>query len=799
MSSLKNIKIKLSRKRIIVVSILGVLLVAYIFCLPSKLFDVPYSTVVLDRNGELLGARIAKDEQWRFPVIDTVPAKFETCIIAFEDRHFRWHWGVNAVSIFRAATQNIKAKRTVSGGSTITMQVIRLSRGNKRTFFEKIIEAILATRLEFHYSKNKILALYASHAPFGGNVVGIEAAAWRYFGHSASELSWAEAATLAVLPNAPAQMHITRNQKKLIEKRNRLLKYLVGKNKIDKSDYELAIAEALPAELQELPQTAPHLVTRYHIENCGERIFSTIDKSLQIRVENLLQQYNSEFLQSDIRNMAAVVIDIADNQVVAYCGNVNYYQQGEGNQVDCARAERSTGSILKPFLYYAMLNEGEILPRTLLPDIPLNINGYAPQNFNLKYEGAVPANEALARSLNVPFVALLKQYGGQKFYNFLKKNNIAKLPQPYSHYGLSLILGGAEANLFDITTAYAEMARSLLPHPNPPQRGGSMRLFKVSANLQVCTLPLLWRGLGGGLSSPKGRVKVGYESGAVWQVFEAIKEVNRPEEIDWRNIPAMQRVAWKTGTSFGFRDAWAVGVTPQYAVGVWVGNANGEGKPNLIGARTAAPVMFSIFEILPKNNDEIWFQEPLNQFIDADVCSESGMLRGRYCGHINEHILPAALASNACPYHVLVNLSADEKYRVSADCANENIVQRARFVLPPSWAYYYRHNHIEYQSLPPFRADCGNEADEMQFIYPQNKTNVVHLPRQLDGSAGEIAFNLAHSRSDAVVFWHIDGDYITSTSDFHTLNIHLPAGNHNILAIDDNGNSISCTIKVVEN
>jgi penicillin-binding protein 1C len=752
---------KLSRKRIIIFVTI-ILLVAYIFCLPSKLFDVPYSTVVLDRNGELLGARIAKDEQWRFPVIDSVPAKFEICVTAFEDRYFRWHWGVNPLSIVRAAGQNIKAKRTISGGSTISMQVIRLSRKNKRNLFEKAVEAVLATRLEFRYSKNKILALYASHAPFGGNIVGIEAAARRYFGHSAAELSWAEAAALAVLPNAPAQMHITRNQQKLIEKRNRLLKYLFIKNEINKTDYELAIAETLPAELQELPQTAPHLVSRCHIENCGERIFSTIDKSLQIKVENLLQQYNKEFLQSDIRNMAAVVIDIANNQIIACCGNVNYYQKGEGNQVDCARAERSTGSILKPFLYYAVLNEGEILPRTLLPDIPLNINGFSPQNFNLKYEGAVPANEALARSLNVPFVVLLKQYGGQKFYDFLKKNNIAKLPKPYSHYGLSLILGGAEANLLDITKAYAEMGQVLRPSP---------------------------------LAGTDER----WNSGAVWQVFEAIKEVNRPEEIDWRNIPAMQRVAWKTGTSFGFRDAWAVGVTPQYAVGVWAGNANGEGKPNLIGARTAAPVMFSIFEILPKNNVENWFQEPLNQFVDAEVCSQSGMLRGRYCGHINEHILPAASASNACQYHVLVNLSADEKYRVSADCADENSVQQARFVLPPSWAHYYRQNHIEYNALPPFRADCGNQTDEMQFIYPQNKTSVVHLPRQLDGSAGEIALNLAHSRSNAVVFWHIDGDYTASTSDFHKLNIHLSTGTHNILAIDDNGNAVSCTIEAVNN
>ena len=275
--------------------LLALLLIAYYFCLPHKLFDVPYVTVVNDRNGELLGARIADDGQWRFPPCDTVPDKFKICLTQFEDRYYRYHWGVNPLAIGRALVQNIRAKRIVSGGSTITMQLIRLSRNKNRTLLEKCYEAILATRIEFRYSKDKILALYASHAPFGGNVVGLDAAAWRYFGHSANQLSWAESATLAVLPNAPAVLHLAKNRDSLTVKRNRLLKRLRDKKIIDETSYELALSENLPGEPIPLPQIAPHYVSYMVQMHKGEQIISNIDKNLQIRVEDLLEQWHTEF------------------------------------------------------------------------------------------------------------------------------------------------------------------------------------------------------------------------------------------------------------------------------------------------------------------------------------------------------------------------------------------------------------------------------------------------------------------------------------------------------------------------
>ena len=389
---------QLSITRKVILILITILVIAYIFCLPRQLFHVPYSTVVTDRNGELLGARIASDGQWRFPPRTTTPEKVKQCLITFEDRHFYHHWGVNPVSTGRAAYQNLKNKRIVSGGSTLTMQTIRLARNESRTFGEKFIEMILATRLEFRASKEKILSMYVSHAPFGGNVVGLDAAAWRYFGHSAEELSWAEAAMLAVLPNAPAMIHLSKSRQSLLNKRNRLLKQLRERKIIDSSTYELAISEPLPDEPHSLPQIAPHLVSRFYQERNGKYSVSTIDRGIQSQIENAAERWSNEFNRSDIRNLAILVIDIRTNQVVAYCGNVNFERKQSGNQVDVIQAPRSTGSILKPFLYYAMLQEGSLLPHTLLPDIPININGFTPQNFSLQFEGAVPASEALAGS-----------------------------------------------------------------------------------------------------------------------------------------------------------------------------------------------------------------------------------------------------------------------------------------------------------------------------------------------------------------------------------------------------------------
>lgn len=769
-SKILNFFKRLSVTQKVILCILAFLVTGYIFCLPRHLFHVPYSTVVTDRNEELLGARIASDGQWRFPPRNTTPEKIKECLITFEDKHFYHHWGVNPFAIGRAFYQNVKNKRIVSGGSTLTMQTIRLARNESRTFREKLIEMIWATRLEFRASKEEILSMYISHAPFGGNVVGLDAAAWRYFGHSADDLSWAESAMLAVLPNAPAMIHLSKGRKTLLDKRNRLLKQLLEKKTIDSSTYELAISEPLPDEPHALPQIAPYLVSRFYQERNGEYSRSTINKGIQTQVEDLAERWSNEFGRSDIRNLAILVIDIPSNQVVAYCGNVHFDRKQGGNQVDVIQAPRSTGSILKPFLYYAMLQEGSLLPDMLLPDVPVNINGFTPQNFSMQFEGAVPASEALARSLNIPAVTMLQRYGVPKFHSFLQQIGLKTINRSSSHYGLSLILGGAEATLWDVTNAYAMMGRSLL---QLPQRSCSLLL--PTSRITESTDP--------------------FQPGAVWQTFDALKEVNRPEEIDWKSIPSMQTIAWKTGTSYGFRDAWAVGVTPRYAVGVWVGNATGEGKPGLVGAQTAGPVLFDIFNLLPSSS---WFTRPAGIFVEAEVCRKSGHLKGRFCDEMDTLlVLPAGLRTEACPYHHLVTLSADESQRIYENCANtEPTLRKSWFTLPPVWEWYYKQHHPEYKPLPPFKAGCGEDTFQpMQFIYPPMNAR-IKLPKQLDGSKGFLTVELAHNNPNATVFWHLDETYQAQTQDFHKISLQPAAGKHSLTAVDGEGNTISTTFFV---
>ena len=717
----------MSRRKVVLLIVLEVLLAGWLCCLPKDLFKgTTYATVVTDRKGELLGARIAGDQQWRFPPCDTVPERFARALVQFEDRHFRWHPGVNPVALSRAFADNLRAGHVVSGGSTLTMQVIRLSRNRERTIRQKLIEAVLATRLEFRYSKDEILALYASHAPFGGNVVGLEAAAWRYFGRPPGELSWAESATLAVLPNAPASIHPGKAREQLLAKRNRLLERLHQRGYLDASTLESALAEPLPDAPYPLPNLARHYVEQ---QPRGVETHTTIDISLQRQVEDATTRWSDELAMTGTADLAAVILDIRTGETIAYVGNASPLRARTGSEVDIASAPRSTGSILKPFLYCAALQDGTILPRTLLRDTPVNLNGFTPQNFDLQFHGAVPAAEALARSLNVPAVHLLRAYGPPRFLNVLREAGLSTLQRDASYYGLSLILGGGEGTLADITHAYAGMVRS-------------------------------YDGLD--TDSPfRDRL-------ALWYTFEALKEVNRPDEIDWKLIRSVRKAAWKTGTSYGSRDAWAVGVTPDYAVGVWCGNADGHGVAGMTGAKTAGPVLFDLLNLLPPSAD--WFEEPLEGGVWLDVCKESGMLRSQDCPDYERVLLPAqAQESEVCPYH-----------------------KDGTFRLPPAMEWYYKSYHPEYEVRPVTR-----DVARMEFLYPESGA-VLTLPRQLDGSEGGAVFQAVHRDPAATLYWHLDDSYLGETRIIHQMRLSPAPGKHTVTVVDGDGNSVSVGFTVAK-
>src|SRR5258707_2702579 len=371
----------------------------YYFALPSVLFDDTYSTVLEDKHENLLSAAISSDGQWRFPEGVKIPDKFKDAAVLFEDRRFFYHPGVDPASLGRAIKQNISSGKIVSGGSTISMQVIRLSRKNKsRTYFEKIIEIILATRLELRYSKKEILALYATHSPFGGNVVGLEAACWRFFGRNPADLSWSEAALLAVLPNNPSLIHLGKNRIRLKIKRDHLLDQLAESGKMDSLTLQLAKAEPIPEAPLTLPRLAQHLLSRTVKEGDGQKkIVTTIDLNLQHRAIQIIDQHHQKLKANHVYNAAAIILEVKTGKVLAYVGNTSSGQENN-EDVDVVMAPRSTGSILKPFLFAAMLNEGKMLPRTLWADVPTFINGYSPKNFSKEFEGSVHANDALTRS-----------------------------------------------------------------------------------------------------------------------------------------------------------------------------------------------------------------------------------------------------------------------------------------------------------------------------------------------------------------------------------------------------------------
>lgn len=758
-------------------------------CLPSPLFTTPTSTVLEDRKGELLGALIAKDEQWRFPYNDSVPEKFQRAIITFEDKRFYYHPGFDPAAIGRAIWQNLSSQKVKSGGSTLTMQVIRLARkGKSRNVWNKMIELVMAVRLECRYSKDEIMALYASQAPFGNNVVGLDAASWRYYGKSAALLSWGETATLAVLPNSPSLVHLGRNRDVLMKKRNRLLDKMFREGELDSTTCELAKAEPLPGKPVPLPQLAPHLLVRTYLENFKNKqgaatiTRSTLNKELQIQVNNIIARHHEELRGNGINNACALVADVETGEVLAYVGNIHKPAQPEfDSQVDVIMAPRSTGSILKPFLFSAMLDEGELLPSTLIADIPTQIAGYSPQNFNKEFDGAVPAKRVLERSLNVPAVRMLRTYSYEKFHRLLTQMGMTTLTRRPEHYGLSLILGGAEGKLWDVAGMYAGMARTLNHFRNNSGRYDEKDFHSLSYILKTekekkeTDLRKLDED---GLMS----------ASSIWCTFNAMEEVNRPDrESNWKQFSSSRRVAWKTGTSFGFRDGWSVGCTPKYVVGVWVGNADGEGRPGLVGISTAAPVMFDILKLLQNSS---WFDQPYDDMEKIPVCTQSGHRALDVCEAADSVWVPAAgLKTSPCPYHQLVHLDASRKWRVGSECeSTSNMVHRSWFVLPPAQEWFYKTKNQDYRLLPPWRKDCQdlNRSSVMEFIYPKRSTQ-IYVPVELDGKSGKSVFEVAHRLPDALVYWHLDDQYLGMTKGFHQMALSPDSGKHVVTLVDQNG------------
>jgi len=739
---------------------LSILFAVFWLSLRFPLFDDPLSTVLRSSDGHLLGASIAVDGQWRFGAEEEIPVSFRGALLTFEDQRFYSHPGFDIRAIARAMRQNIRARRIVSGGSTLSMQLIRLSRkGKARTWGEKLIEVILAARMEMSLGKDEILRLYAANAPFGGNVVGLSAASWRYYEKDPRFLSPSESASLAVLPNSPALVRPGVNTSLFKQKRDRLLQQLVEKGLLQEEDYRLAVEEALPARPNPLPREAPHLLhylkSKYGISGS---CISAIDFSYQHRINEILKNHYPDLEGNGVHNAAVLLVELKTGRVLAYAGNIPGIAKEYSPEVDLIQAERSTGSILKPLLYYDLLQKGAITPSMLIKDIPSYFGNFHPHNYTDKYLGAVPASDAIALSLNVPSVWMLKRAGVAVFYDFLKSMGMQSLRNAPGHYGLSLILGGAEVTLWQLASMYGKLSAALLlPAGNMEKGGFALQLLPEKKELTHQDFAL--------------------DPASVFETFRMMSRVRRPSgERAWSHFSSGRQIAWKTGTSYGGRDAWSIGLTPRFGVFVWSGNASGEGRSAVSGLQTAAPVLFDVFNILPNTG---WFEKPESRYYaEISLCPASGMRAGPDCPEvISRDLPPSCRKAPRCAFHRRIYLDEDGK-RAFMDCYTDTLIDTVWFILPPGVAWYYGKWHSDYKSMPALSSACDGRrgAPTFRIIYPLNNSRIRISPQSGGGDAAFVAE--AAAIPNTKLYWHLDRKFLGVTVDDHRLSIKAKSGRH---------------------
>ncbi|MBN2613823.1 MAG: penicillin-binding protein 1C [Bacteroidales bacterium] len=749
-------------------AVLFIFLIWLLLPLPSPLFKNSYSTVILDENDNILKVYLNRDEQWCLPpdARQAVPEKLKTAVLVYEDRYFYHHPGVNPVSLFRAIYQNITSGRVVSGASTITMQVARLRKPKNRNYFNKMKEILMAVKIEVHFNKEEILRLYLDHAPYGGNIIGYKAAVHRFFGKIPGQVTWSEAAMLAVLPNAPGLITPTANRQRLIEKRNNLLKKLNKAGIIDNETLTLSMLEEVPEKVIPFDDLAPHLSRRLKQQYpASEIIKTTLNKEIQEKIARFTTRHLEYLSQFGIRNGCVLVAETETGKVKAYVGSQKFYDEKSLGQVDGITAPRSAGSILKPFLYAMAMDDGIILPQTLIKDVPTSFDAFSPANATETYDGILTAHDALARSLNVPAVRLLNIYGVYPFYIFLKNAGVTTLFRNADDYGLPLILGGAEVTAWDLTRLYRGLAR-----------GGVFEPLQViedqTHGMKASSAPLI-------------------SKGACYLTLEILKELKRPgAEYFWRQYSNQYPIAWKTGTSYGHKDSWAVGTTPEWTIAVWIGNFDGEGNKNLSGAGSAGPLLFQVFNSLPHRSELSWFEKPENNLATVELCAETGFLAGENCPNTILAEAPADMKPlRICPYHEAFFLDRESRYAVCSQCWEPGYTKKSYLVFPPDVAQFLYEKGYPVQKVPPHNPRCpanmGNR--DLQILYPYENA-ILWLPRDFNLRYQEVVFRAANRNPSLKVYWYLNEKLLGTTSGNHIITSAVPVGWHEIFVIDDAGN-----------
>jgi penicillin-binding protein 1C len=663
-------------------------LLNWIFPLPDK---VEYSTMVTDNKGELINAYLTKDEKWRMKTeLDEISPLLQKTIIAKEDKYFYSHPGINPVAVGRAFFKNIFRMKRTSGASTITMQVARALEPGKRNIWSKIREMFRAFQLELKYSKKEILQLYLNLVPYGGNIEGVKSASLLYFNKNPDHLSLAEITALSIIPNRPSSLVMGKNNDLIIEERNRWLKKFAADKVFTEKEIEDALAEPLTATRNTVPHYAQHL--SYKLKKQGGHFIKThIDLNTQLKTEKLVEDYSRSLKLRNIKNAAVIIIDNKTHNVISYVGSSSFIDTTDGGQVNGANAIRQPGSTLKPLLYAMCFDEGLLTPKMMMTDVPVNYQGYAPENYDQKFNGYVTVEYALEHSLNIPAVKSLQLLGHDKLIQKLAACDFKQIRKDQNKLGLSMILGGCGATLEEMTGLFSSFASN-----------GTYISPSYSMN-----------------DTLHKKVNI-VSDAAAYMIDEILSKVNRPDfPLSWSATEKMPKIAWKTGTSYGRRDAWSIGFNKNYTVGAWCGNFSGVGVADLSGAEIATPLLFKIFNTIDYDSDEEWFSLP-KDCEQRMVCSETGLVPGGNCKNlIMDEFIPLISSTQQCNNRQEVLLSADEKISYCKACVPETGYKKKLMkITEPEMQAYFSENGMSYEKIPPHNENC-------EVIFKGNAPNIT--------------------------------------------------------------------------
>jgi penicillin-binding protein 1C len=747
----------------LLLSLLGLKLLMFLIPLPQAMLFRPSATLVFDKNARLLRAFTSRDDMWRIRTsIDQIAPVLPQFQLAYEDRWFYWHCGVNPFALVRAFRQNVAARRIVSGGSTLTMQIARMMEPKNRNFWNKLIEIFRAIQLEQRFGKRRLLEIYYNIAPYGGNIEGVAAAAWLYFGKEPSQLSFGEAALLTALPNSPTLLRPDLYPKRARKARNKVLAIVYRRGLLTKDEYQEALAETVPAARRELPVVAPHLCEELQ-RSAGEeaRIYTSLNRRTQAMVEDLLKAHIRSLRNEQISNGAVVVIDNQKHELIAAAGSADFSDQAASGQVNGFRAPRSPGSALKPFIYALGFDQSVISPRHYLEDVPIDFRGgYSPENYDRQFSGTVSAREALERSLNVPAINLLRQLKEEDLYQLLRRAKLTTVA-PKDRYGLTIALGGCEVTLFELTALYSALA-----------------------NQGLYQLPKLRRDQ---ISAETVRL---FSPGAAYLVTDILTEVTRPDLPTCWEFTSLPRIAWKTGTSYGHRDAWSIGYNPRYTIGVWVGNFSGEGQPGIIGAEAAAPLLFAIFNKVGGHSGG-WFRRP-DSVGTRQVCALSGELPGPYCQNlVTELYLVDHAPQQECFFHQAFLLDARTGYRLPPHYATARRTMKKTYIKwPPRVAAWLVGNGTPAEPIPALMPEWQQVMPGQAPVIRSPSANYFYQLRAgISPEYQKICLEAAASNDVHKLYWFVDGKLTGTVRPGEKLFYPPKIGKHWVVCQDDQGRS----------